>query len=312
MERALYGPGGFFVRERPAAHFRTSVHASPLYARAVAELLRRVDAALGHPAELDFVDMAAGGAELTVGVLACLPESVRARVRPYAVELAPRPAALDPRVTWTPQPPPGARGLLFANEYLDNVPLPVTAPDASGLPRYVEVRRSDGAERLGRPVDEPDTAWLARWWPPAAGHRAEVGAPREAAWRQAVGTLAAGLAVAVDYGHTKGARPPDGTLTAYRDGRQVPPVPDGSCDLTAHVAMDALPGTLTTQRAALHALGVRGTRPPLALAAQDPAAYVRALSTATQAAELTAQGALGDFLWLTTPVGPECENLLTP
>ena len=34
---------GFFVREAPAAHFRTSVHASPLFAVAVARLLRRVD-----------------------------------------------------------------------------------------------------------------------------------------------------------------------------------------------------------------------------------------------------------------------------
>ncbi|MBI0380394.1 hypothetical protein JBE27_30050, partial [Streptomyces albiflaviniger] len=39
-ERALYGAGGFFRRpEGPGGHFRTSVHASPLFARAVAELL---------------------------------------------------------------------------------------------------------------------------------------------------------------------------------------------------------------------------------------------------------------------------------
>jgi SAM-dependent MidA family methyltransferase len=165
-------------------------------------------------------------------------------------------------------------------------------------------------------VNEEDAAWLRTWWPlttePSAGHRAEIGAPREAAWRRAAGTLAAGLAVAVDYGHTKDARPSFGTLTAYRDGHHVPPVPDGTCDLTAHVAMDALPGTLRTQREALHALGVRGTRPPLTLAAQDPAGYVRALAAATEAAELTAQGALGDFLWLATPVGPQCAALLSP
>lgn len=28
-DAALYGPDGFFRREAPAAHFRTSVHASP-------------------------------------------------------------------------------------------------------------------------------------------------------------------------------------------------------------------------------------------------------------------------------------------
>lgn len=313
MKRALYGPGGFFVRERPAAHFRTSVHVSPLYAGAVAALLLRVDSALGHPSDLAFVDMAAGAGELVTGVLGALPPAVRDRVRPYAVELAARPRGLDPRITWAAEPPEGVQGLLFANEWLDNVPLDVARTAPSGAPHYVEVRRSDGAERLGAPVGDQDAAWLREWWPlgPDDG-RAEIGAPREAAWRRAVGTLAAGLAVAVDYGHTKDDRPPDGSLTGYRDGRQAVPVPDGSRDLTAHVAMDALPGTLRTQRAALHALGVRGTRPPLALAAQDPAGYVRALAAATEAAELTATGALGDFLWLTTPVGPACADLLDP
>lgn len=145
-----------------------------------------------------------------------------------------------------------------------------------------------------------------------AAFRAEIGRPREAAWADAVATLDAGLAVAVDYAHTLAARPPYGTLTGYRDGRQVPPVPDGGCDLTAHVAVDALPGTVRTQREALRALGVSGGRPPLALASTDPAAYVRALSTAGEAAELTAPGGLGDFTWLTTPASPDCAALLTP
>ena len=307
MERALYGSGGFFVRERPAAHFRTSAHVSPRFAGAVAELLLRVDAALGHPADLAFVDMAAGGGELAAGVLAALPPEPAGRLRPYAVELAPRPDGLDPRVTWTREPPAGVRGLLFANEWLDNVPLDTAVLAPSGRPHYVEVHPGTGAERLGGPLTAADAAWVDRWWPlgrpgePRA--RAEIGATREAAWRRATASLAAGLAVAVDYGHTRVARPHDGSLTGYRGGRQVLPVPDGTCDLTAHVAMDALPGTVRTQRAALHALGVSGARPPLALAAQDAVGYVRALAAATEAAELTAVGGLGDFLWLATPVG---------
>lgn len=63
MEAALYGPDGFYVRPGgpgPAGHFRTSVHASPLYAGAVARLLQRVDAELGHPQGLDLVDVGAG------------------------------------------------------------------------------------------------------------------------------------------------------------------------------------------------------------------------------------------------------------
>ena len=44
----------------------------------------------------------------------------------------------------------------------------------------------------------------------------------------------------MDYGHLAAARPPAGTLAAHRAGRLVPPVPDGSCDLTADVAWDSL------------------------------------------------------------------------
>ncbi|MFF8728822.1 SAM-dependent methyltransferase [Streptomyces sp. NPDC015171] len=341
--KALYGPGGFYRRpEGPAGHFRTSVHASPLFARAVARLLCRVDAALGRPAVLDFVDMGAGRGELVCGVLAALPADVAARARAYAVEIAGRPAGLDERIIWLDAVPDTVSGLLFANEWLDNVPVDVVEVDCAGVPRLVLVAE-DGSERLGEPVAGADADWLARWWPLPAeeGARAEIGLPRDRAWASAVARLVRGLAVAVDYAHTVDARPPYGTLTGFREGRETRPVPDGSCDITAHVALDACaaaPGTaaartrtaggparphapsdraqgaddaaralpparLLTQRAALHALDITGARPPLALASTDPTAYVRALAGAGEAAELTAAGGLGDFGWLLQPVG---------
>lgn len=308
-EAALYGPDGFYRRpEGPAGHFRTSVHASPLFAGAVARLLCRVDEALGRPASLDLVDMAAGRGELVTGVLAALPAEVAARTRAYAVEVADRPETLDPRIEWLPEPPRGVHGLLFANEWLDNVPLEVAEVDSAGVPRLVLVRR-DGAERLGQPVAGAQAQWLARWWPSASaaqGTRAEIGLPRDEAWAGAVAALDRGLAVAVDYAHTASKRPPFGTLTGFREGRETAPVPDGSCDITAHVALDAcaLPGArLLSQRDALRTLGITGARPPLALASTRPAEYVRALATAGEAAELTATGGLGDFGWLVQPVG---------
>jgi SAM-dependent MidA family methyltransferase len=288
------------------------VHASPLFAEAVARLLCRVDEAVGRPAELAFVDMAAGRGELVIGVLAALPAEVASRTRGYAVERADRPAGLDHRIEWLSRPPLGITGLLFANEWLDNVPVEVVEVDATGVPRLVLVRDDDGAERLGEPVAGAEAQWLRRWWPlgPAGvsfeGARAEIGLPRDAAWAGAVAALDRGLAVAVDYAHFTAARPPYGTLTGFREGRETVPVPDGSCDITAHVALDAcaLPGgRVLTQRAALRALGVSGARPALTLATTDPAGYVRALAGAGEAAELTATGGLGDFGWLLQPVG---------
>ncbi|POX58290.1 hypothetical protein C3492_39000 [Streptomyces sp. Ru62] len=326
------------------------MHASPLFARAVARLLCRVDAALGRPPVLDFVDMGAGRGELVGGVLAALPADVAARVRAFAVEIADRPAGLDERITWLSELPGAVTGLLFANEWLDNVPVDVVEVDCAGVPRLVLVAR-DGSERLGEPVTGAPADWLARWWPLPAeqGLRAEIGLPRDRAWASAVDRVARGLAVAVDYAHTVDARPPFGTLTGFREGRETAPVPDGSCDITAHVALDAcaeaartahtpsgtapapsdavrtplhtaqtppdtaqvtrarareLPSArLLTQRAALRALDITGARPPLALASSDPSAYVRALASAGEAAELTAPGGLGDFGWLLQPVG---------
>ncbi|WP_415924840.1 SAM-dependent methyltransferase [Streptomyces sp. AK04-3B] len=338
---------GFYRRpEGPAGHFRTSVHASPLFAEAVARLLCRVDEALGRPESLDFVDMAAGRGELVAAVLAALPAGVLSRTRACAVEIADRPEGLARRIEWLREPPSAVTGLLFANEWLDNVPVEVAEVDAAGVARLVLVRQ-DGTERLGEPVSGADADWLARWWPSGGeeGLRAEIGLPRDLAWASAVACVGRGLAVAVDYAHTADARPPYGTLTGFRDGRETAPVPDGSCDITAHVALDAcaeagartatrtharhpLPGSparpatgthpgsrtitgpdtrpgarLLTQRAALHALGLTGARPPLALASTDPAAYVRALVSAGAAGELTAPGGLGDFGWLVQPVG---------
>ncbi|MEV5207428.1 SAM-dependent methyltransferase [Micromonospora sp. NPDC053740] len=148
---------------------------------------------------------------------------------------------------------------------------------------------------------------------PHSDHRAEIGRPRDEAWANAVRKISRGLAVAVDYGHLKTGRPVDGTLTGYRGGRQVPPVPDGSSDVTAHVAMDSVASagaavarcaySLVLQREALRALGADGGRPPLSLAGTDPVGYVRALAAASAVAELTDPAGLGGHWWLRQPVG---------
>ncbi|MFS8478313.1 MAG: SAM-dependent methyltransferase [Micromonosporaceae bacterium] len=315
MADALYGPDGFFVADPagPAGHFRTSVHASPLFAAAVLRLVRGVDEALGHPTPLDVVDVGAGRGELLRALAVLAPPDLRDRLRLCAVELAGRPADLPPEISWAETLPARVHGVLLATEWLDNVPLDVAALDETGQARYVLVD-PDGAESLGPPVDDTDAQWLARWWPLSEGTRAEIGLPRDAAWSAAVAALDRGLAVCVDYGHLRPARPPAGTLAGFRAGRQVPAVPDGLGDITAHVAMDAVAAAgsaaaggvapaLLTQRQALRGLGVRGTRPPLTLASRDPAAYVRALAAASQAAELTDPAGLGGHFWLLQPVG---------
>ena len=321
MQAALYGPGGFYARgEPPACHFRTSVHVSPSYAGAVLELLWQVDAALGRPERVDLVDVGAGRAELLQQVLAAATAGpgqasrrLAGRIAACAVELAPRPAGLDPRIRWQPVPPAGITGLVMASEWLDNIPLNVVELTPAG-PAVVQVDPATGAERaLGPPAPE-DLAWIRAWWPlRACGERAEVGSTRCAAWAGVIRNIDRGIAVAVDYGHVKADRPACGTLTGYLEGRAVPAVPDGTRDITAHVALDACAATgtaagaaravLITQRAALRELGLDARRPPLALAARDPAGYARALCEASQDAELMDAAGLGGFGWLIQAVG---------
>ncbi|WP_433307887.1 SAM-dependent methyltransferase [Actinoplanes sp. CA-030573] len=311
MTAGLYGPDGFFTARAggPSQHFRTSVHASPLFAGALLTLVERVDAALGHPKAFDLVDVGAGGGELLATLRAMLPDHLARRARLTAVEVAPRPDGLDPGVGWRRDIPDGIVGLLVATEWLDNVPLDVLDLDDAGRRRRVEVEPATGKESLGGPPDAADLFWLSRWWP--AGGRVEIGWPRDAAWADAVDHVRRGCALAVDYGHLRADRPPLGTLTGFLGGRQVPPVPDGSRDVTAHVAMDAVaaaagtPYELIRQREALKALGIDGARPPLDLAHRDPAAYVRALSAAGAAAELIEPGGLGAHWWLLHTVGIE-------
>src|SRR4051794_14753413 len=114
MERALYGPGGFYTRgERPAAHFRTSVHASRRFAQAVARLVAEMDEALGHPARFDLVDVGAGSGELLAEIAPAA--GLAGRLRPIAVEVAPRPAGLTQAVEWREGLPAFLTHLLLAH-----------------------------------------------------------------------------------------------------------------------------------------------------------------------------------------------------
>jgi SAM-dependent MidA family methyltransferase len=320
MERALYGPDGFYSRgERPAAHFRTSVHASHRFAQALARLVTEVDTALGHPPRFDLVDIGAGSGELLAEIQSVC--GLAGRLRPIAVEVAPPPPDLPPSIEWCDAVPGSVTGLVIANEWLDNVPIDVVELTADG-PRLIIVDPATGAELPGPAPSPEDAEWQARWWPlREPGDRAEVGRHRCDVWATVIERLNGGLALAIDYAHELTGRPSYGTLTGYRDGRCVSPVPDGSCDITAHVALDACAqaGTaagasetrLTTQRAALRALGLRGARPPLELARTEPRAYIQALRAAGEDAELIDGDGLGGFGWLAQTVGIDMPAVLS-
>ncbi|MGC4876996.1 SAM-dependent methyltransferase [Micromonospora sp. DT43] len=219
-------------------------------------------------------------------------------------------ADLDWLTTWWPSTtsPPTANGDSSAG-------LTETGPTSGSESGFRAARPAQGSSLTAR--SRPGCPETPHGDCPETPHsdegRAEIGRTRDEAWASAVQKIERGLAVAVDYGHLREGRPVDGTLTGYRAGRQVPPVPDGSSDVTAHVAMDSVASagaavarcaySLVSQAEALRALGADGGRPPLSLAGVDPAGYVRALAAASAVAELTDPAGLGGHLWLRQPVG---------
>ncbi|MDX6298911.1 MAG: hypothetical protein QOF53_125 [Nocardioidaceae bacterium] len=298
---ALYGGAGFYRRESPAAHFRTSVHASPLFAEAVVRMAR--DAGLDT-----VVDIGAGRGELLTAVRRLDPG-----LDLLAVEVAARPSGLDPAIAWTSALPEAVEGLVVANEWLDNIPCHVVEAGPDLAPRVLHVDPGSGEEELGSPLDHASVpsslqGWLDRWWPlEQPGARAEVGTTRDRAWADVVRRLRRGIAVAVDYGHLRADRPPLGSLRSYRRGREVDVLPDGSRDVTAPVAVDSVAAgvgaVLRRQRDVLRDLGLSAGRPDHGAADADPDGYLRRLVSAAGAAELTAEGGLGDFWWLVTTKG---------
>ncbi len=299
-QAALYGPDGFYRRaEGPAGHFTTAAHGD--LGGVLAEVVARLADDTGV---CRVVDLACGRGEL----LAHLHDQ-RPDLELVGVDVVDRPAGLPAPVEWLRSPGGGdlptdlrdLDALVIAHEWLDVVPCTVGEVDDDGVLREVLVDDA-GTESLGAELEPSDHAWVDAWWPTTTpGERVEVGLSRDIAWRDLLSRNTAGLTIAVDYGHTKHARPAHGSLTAYRAGSLTPAVPDGQRDLTAHVATDSLGADeVVTQRDLLRRLGFTATTPDHARATTDPLGYVRDLARSSTVAALSDPDGLGGFHWAMT------------
>ncbi len=267
MAASLYDPaGGFFtgsvLRSEKAGDFLTSPEVSPLFGESLAAFVRGEADRIGA-AEPAVVEAGAGSGSLLRPLLDALGPGGGV----WAIERSPAArvslAARVPEVAVVEsldQVPGGLRGVVLANELLDNLPAALAVRTRRGWDeQWVGV--SDAALVL---VEVPARPGVAGW---AEAHAGEVpvGSLVEVQieageWvAAALGLLERGALVAIDYGDTaEGLRPrrAGGTLRTYR-AHHLGPDPllePGATDLTMDVNFTAVMAAATAAGAevALH------------------------------------------------------------
>ncbi|MGD7788767.1 SAM-dependent methyltransferase [Propionibacteriaceae bacterium Y1700] len=310
---ASHGRSGFWRHARPGDHFRTG----PMTSGIVARLLGAFCEQHGIGA---VIDIGAGDGTLLTSLANSNPT-----LDLYGVDLRPAPDTLAPTVAWATDTwqvsltdsPDDARPnhsgwtsgeaevllatldrptLIVAHEWLDDLPTTVII---DGHDAAVD---DDGSPIAGAPLSGADRDWLQRWWPAALENgQAEVGTTRDEAWSAVLSPLRSvgGFGLMIDYGHTTADR--RATLTGFRAGQQVEPIPDGTMNLTAHVAVDAVAAAadrigdrrVLARQHEVFDTGLFGVRPPPPPATDNPITALAERSTRT----LT-HHRQGDLWWL--------------
>ncbi|MFQ5517719.1 MAG: SAM-dependent methyltransferase [Acidimicrobiia bacterium] len=322
MEAALYDPAdGFFstgpLRSAAGGDFLTSPEVSSLFGATLARFCAAEWHRVGDP--FTVLDAGAGSGSL----LAPLLKAMEIRPAAFAVEVS---AAARARLVNIVGPsgvlgslgelPGPLRGVIVANELVDNLPTAIAMRSADGWVERRVGRSNTGLEMVSRPARKAVVEWCESY----AGHVSQ-GALVEvqlaaAAWMgSALSAVEAGAVVVVDYGGTAEELQPrrrGGTLRTYREHHLGPDplLEPGATDITADVNFTALMAAAEAAGAEveLHRqddfLKNWGLRDVLAaireeeLAAargQDPIAQLRLRSSRTDAEALLHPRGLGDF-----------------
>jgi len=275
MEVALYGEGvGFYTRpDSPfggEGDYYTAAHASPLFARAVAERVRTVLAALPDGPPPRILEIGPGDGTLGEGILTSLGaeaglrsgteyvlverSSSLARRALERVAAAGQPHGVPVRFLESVGAEGPFRGVVLANELLDAQPvrrLLWTGREwqESGI-RWAGERFVRATVPIDRPVPAPA---LPVDLPP--GTLVEISPMAEALVREVADHLVYGLFLVIDYGMDQSelvTAHPSGTLAAIRRHRYVddPFADPGSSDLSVFV-------NFTRIRSVAHAAGLR-------------------------------------------------------
>jgi SAM-dependent MidA family methyltransferase len=317
MDMALYHPDlGFFTTDRlrseKAGDFLTSPEVSGLFGETLAGFVGRERDRIGEPFQV--VEVGAGSGSLLRSMLSAIEVDV------IAVEASPAARRslrdLIPGDAVRAGLPDRMRGVILANELIDNLPMALSQRvEGEWRERWVGFD-PDGltfVDAVPRPEVE---AWLEAFAGPVPdGGWVEVQLAAAEWFRDTIGRLDSGSVVLIDYGDTAEnllPRRQDGTLRTYRAHHLGPHPLDepGETDVTADVNFTALAATaeeagaqvrLLRQDDFLTELGLRDRLSELrhveldAARAGDDMARLRARSQKTEAETLLHPRGLGDF-----------------
>ncbi|MFO7299800.1 MAG: SAM-dependent methyltransferase [Actinomycetes bacterium] len=248
MELALYHPQGFFggdrLRSEKAGDFLTSPEVSPMFGQTIARFVAAERERIGDP--FGVVEVGAGSGSLLRPLLEEVP------VPAVAVDVSPAArASLQeslPGVEVRADLPERIRGVVVANELLDNIPMAL-AQKVGGRwrERWVGLD-GDGLCFVDAPVRPEVGEWLDRHAAAVdEGGWVEVQLGAAAWVREVLDRLEAGALLVIDYGGTTEELLPrraDGTLRTYQAHHLGPHPLDfpGETDITADVEFTAIAG----------------------------------------------------------------------